>query len=142
VIDFQQSGSAGIYPALAEAFRIPWHMIADGDGESLRFKKQILDRGFSETDLLGRFITLTPPNDLEDQLIADGHLPLLRDILAEICGPSALTCNEADFRARLKNRKTGYMGALSLRVGSDPALAMRMPSAFVTLITNLRNGQV
>jgi putative ATP-dependent endonuclease of OLD family len=27
VIDFQQSGSAGIYPALAEAFGIPWHMI-------------------------------------------------------------------------------------------------------------------
>jgi putative ATP-dependent endonuclease of OLD family len=141
VIDFQQSGSAGIYPALAEAFRIPWHMIADGDEESLRFKKQILDRGFNETDLVGRFITLTPPNDLEDQLIADGHLQLLRDILAQICGPSALTCNEADFRARLKNRKTGFMGALSLRVGSDPALAMRMPTAFVTLITNLRNGQ-
>lgn len=141
VIDFQQSGSAGIYPALAEAFRIPWHMIADGDDESLRFKKQILDRGFNEADLVGRFITLTPPNDLEDQLIADGHLQLLRDILAQICGPSALTCNEADFRARLKNRKTGYMGALSLRVGSDPALAMRMPTAFVTLITNLRNGQ-
>jgi putative ATP-dependent endonuclease of OLD family len=141
VIDFQQSGSAGIYPALAEAFRIPWHMIADGDEESLRFKKQILDRGFNETDLVGRFITLSPPNDLEDELIADGHLQLLRDILAQICGPSALTCNEADFRARLKNRKTGYMGALSLRVGSDPALAMRMPTAFVTLITNLRNGQ-
>jgi len=40
VIDFQQSGSAGIYPALAEAFRIPWHMIVDGDAESAKFRKQ------------------------------------------------------------------------------------------------------
>ena len=140
VIDFQQSGNAGIYPALAEAFGIPWQMIVDGDSESTKFKQQILDRGFREDELSGRFLTLPPPNDLEDQLIADGHLQLLRDILAEVSGRSALTCDETEFRARLKNRKTGYMGALSLRVAADAALAGRMPAAFVTLITNLRDG--
>ena len=44
-----------------------------------------------ETGLGGKFITLTTPNDLEDQMIADGHSQLLRDILAESCGPSVLT---------------------------------------------------
>ena len=140
VIDFQQSGSAGIYPALAEGFGIPWHMIVDGDGESTKFKQQILDRGFREDELVARFVTLPPPSNLEDQLIANGHLQLLREILAEISGHSALTCAEEEFRARLKNRKTGYMGALSLRVAADAALAARMPTAFVTLITNLRDG--
>lgn len=140
VIDFQQSGSAGIYPVLAQAFDIPWHMIVDGDGESARFRQQILDRGFREDELTNRFFTLPTPNDLEDQLIADGHLQLLREILAEISDPSALTCPEAEFRSRLKNRKTGYMGTLSLRVAADAALAARMPTAFVNLITGLRDG--
>lgn len=140
VVDFQQSGSAGIYPALAEAFGIPWHMIVDGDAESTKFKQQILDRGFVEDEIVGRFETLPAPNDLEDQLIADGHSELLREILAETCGESVLRCSEMEFRQRLNNRKTGYMGSLSLRIADDAALAARMPEPFVRLITNLRDG--
>jgi putative ATP-dependent endonuclease of OLD family len=140
VIDFQQSGSAGIYPALAEAFKIPWHMITDGDPESAKFRQQILDRGFRDDDLTNRFTTLPTPNDLEDQLIADGHIHVLRNILAEIGGKSALTCPVDEFRARLKNQKTGYMGVLSLRVAVDPALASQMPAAFVNLINKLRSN--
>jgi putative ATP-dependent endonuclease of OLD family len=140
VVDFQQSGSAGIYPAIAEAFNIPWHMIVDGDAESAKFKKQILDRGFREDELVDHFVTLPPPNALEDQLVADGHLQLLRQILAEISGKSALACPEAELLSRLKKRKTGYMGVLALRVAADPALAARMPAAFVALITDLRDG--
>jgi putative ATP-dependent endonuclease of OLD family len=140
VIDFQHSGSAGIYPALAEAFGIPWHMIVDGDQEGLRFKTQILDRGFREEDLANRFVSLPAPNDMEDQLVADGHLVLLRDILAGIVGESARTCTEDEFVLRLNNKKTGYMGALSLRVANDPVLAGRMPTPFVDLINRLRGG--
>lgn len=140
VIDFQQSGSAGIYPALAEAFRIPWHMIVDGDAESEKFRNQILDRGFREDELIDRFVSLPSPNTLEDQLVADGHLQLLREILAEISGNSALTCPEAELISRLKNKKTGYMGALSLRIAADPALAGRMPAAFTNMINILRKG--
>jgi len=140
VIDFQQSGSAGIYPALAEAFGIPWHMITDGDQEATKFRQQIIDRGFNDDDLTGHFDTLPPPNDLEDQLIADGHEPMLRQILADIGSASALTCSPDEFRARLKNRKPEYMGALSLRVAADPALAQRMPARFVTHIVNLRGS--
>lgn len=140
VIDFQQSGSAGIYPALAEAFGIPWHMIVDGDAESAKFKQQILSRGFVEADLTERFVTLPPPLDLEDCLLADGHEQMLREILAGICGRGALTCQLDEFRARLKNRKTGYMGVLAPRVANDPALAARMPAPFVGLINTLRGS--
>jgi putative ATP-dependent endonuclease of the OLD family len=140
VIDFQQSGSAGIYPALAEAFGIPWHMIVDGDAESIKFKNQILGRGFQEAELGDRFISLPAPNTLEDQLVADGHLQLLREILSGIGDNSALQCSEAEILARLKNKKTGYMGVLSLRVANDRGLAAQMPGAFVNLITALRNG--
>jgi hypothetical protein len=140
VIDFKQSGNAGVYAALAEAFGIPWHIIVDGDDEGAKFRKQISDRGFEEEELTGHFASLPQPHDLEDQLVADGHGPLLRDILAEISGPTALTCSLDELRLRLKNRKTGYMGVLSLRVAADLALAQRMPAAFVKLITGLRDG--
>ena len=139
VIDFQQSGNAGIYPALAEGFRIPWHMIVDGDHEAAKFRQQIIDRGFEEDALANHFSTLTVPNDLEDQLLADGNEPLLREILAEVGGPSALNCSPDEFRARLKNKKTGYMSALSSRVAKDQSLARRMPERFVNLITELRD---
>jgi len=140
VIDFQQSGSAGIYPALAQGFNIPWHMIVDGDAESAKFRQQILDRGFRDDDSIDHFTTLPPPNDLEDQLLADGHVQLLRQILAEIGEKSALACTLDELRLRLKKEKTGYMGVLSLRVASDSVLASQMPAAFVNLVTKLRDG--
>lgn len=140
VIDFQQSGSAGIYPALAEAFGIPWHMITDGDAESEKFKRQILSRGFTEADIAGRFSTLPPPRGLEDCLIADGHEQLLREILAGISGQGAMTCPLDELRGRLSNRKTGYMSVLAPRVALNPALAATMPAAFVGLINTLRGA--
>lgn len=138
VIDFQQSGSAGIYAALAQAFQIPWDTIVDGDAESAKFRRQLLTRGFSEEDLVSHFSTLPPPMDLEDCLIADGHEQLLRECLASVSGRSALTCPLEEFRVRLKNRKTGYMGALAPRVAADATLASRMPAAFVALVNRLR----
>ena len=140
VIDFQQSGSAGIYPALADAFDIPWHMVVDGDNESAKFRRQILNRGFSDDDLDGRMVTLPPPRDLEDQLLADGHEQLLREALAGIAGKSALTCRKEELVARLKNRKAGYMSVLAPRIAGDEVLASRMPAAFVALIIRLRDG--
>ena len=84
VIDFQQSGSAGIYPALAEAFNIPWHMIVDGDEAGKNFRGQILKRGFNEGDLVGHFEMLPQNKTLEDQLVADDNDQLFREILEEI----------------------------------------------------------
>lgn len=137
IIDFQQSGSAGIYPALAESFGIPWHMITDGDDEATKFRQQILDRGFTEGELKKKHTTLPKDHDLEDQLLADGHEQLLREIMGAVSGKSALTCPFDEFKARLKNKKTGYMGALSLRIATDKALAEKMPKPFVDIVKSL-----
>lgn len=141
VIDFQQSGNAGIYPALADAFRIPWDMVVDGDAESEKFKQQILDRGYSEDDLKGKFTTHPKPQDLEDCLVALGHEGLLRKVLSEISGKVVLTCPLPDFMARLKNKKTGYMSKLAPMVAADPALTVKMPKAFVDLISAYKAGK-
>jgi putative ATP-dependent endonuclease of OLD family len=140
VIDFQEGDNAGIYPALATAFGMPWHMVVDGDDQSAKFRQQILDRGFRETDLTGKLFTLPPPHNLEDQLIADGHEQLLRDILFEAGVQTARACTLDEFRSQLNNRKTAYMASLALRVSEDVALAQRMPRAFVDLILGLRDG--
>ena len=50
-----------LYPALAQGFGIPWHMIVDGD-KATGFKQQILDRGFDDSELDGRFASFPPPN--------------------------------------------------------------------------------
>ncbi|HJU11161.1 MAG TPA: TOPRIM nucleotidyl transferase/hydrolase domain-containing protein, partial [Candidatus Binataceae bacterium] len=142
VIDFQNNGNAGIYPALADAFGIPWRMITDGDAESEKFKGQILKRGFTEDDLAGKFSTLPQPNSLEEQLLVDGHEQLLRTILDENGSPNALNCPLDEFRGRLKNAKTGYMAGLAPRVAADPALAVRMPAPFVALVQALKDGTV
>lgn len=138
VIDFQQSGNAGIYPALADAFHIPWNMIVDGDQEAQIFRRQILDRGFREDDLAGRFASLDVDLDLEAQLVAGGHEQLLREILTAISGRSARECSVEELLSRLRNRKTGYMGKLSQRVRSDEVLAQSMPRPFVDLIAILQ----
>jgi putative ATP-dependent endonuclease of OLD family len=138
VIDFQQSGNAGVYPALADAFGIPWDMVVDGDGESEKFKQQILDRGYTEADIKGKFSTHPKPQDLEDCLVALGHEGLLRKIMSETSGKAVLTCSLPEFMARLKNKKTGYMSKLAPMVAADPALAAKMPKAFLDLINGYK----
>ena len=142
VIDFKQSGNAGIYPALAEAFNIPWHMIVDGDQEADKFKQELTKRGFVEDDLNENFETLDVPNSLEDQLIADGHEPLLRTILAEISTNSALNCSLEEFVKSLKNNKASYMKMLSSRVREDASLARTMPTPFVNFVTHLKDSSL
>jgi putative ATP-dependent endonuclease of OLD family len=140
VIDFQQSGNPGIYLALATAFDMPWQMVVDGDAANAKFQQQIFDRGFAQADLNGRFFALPATYDLEDQLIADGHEQLLRDILFEAGVQTARTCTLDEFRSQLNNRKTAYMAPLALRVSTDVALAQQMPRAFVDLVVGLRDG--
>jgi putative ATP-dependent endonuclease of OLD family len=142
VIDFQNNGNAGIYPALADTFGIPWRMITDGDAESEKFKAQILKRGFTEADIVGKFSTLPRPNTLESQLLADGHEQLLRTVLHENGSPNAHGCPIDELRARLKNAKTAYMAALAPKIAADPALAGRMPTPFVALVQALKDGTV
>jgi putative ATP-dependent endonuclease of OLD family len=142
VIDFQQSGNPGIYPALATAFGIPWHMVVDGGAEYAKFLQQVWDRGFQKGDVAKCLITLPDQHDLEDQLLADGHEQMLRKLIAETGVKTALTCSLAEFTKQLKNRKAGYMSALALQIAGDATLAARMPKPFVDLIVGLRDGTI
>lgn len=137
VIDFQDTGTnPGVYATLAEAFDIPWHMIVDGDAAGEKFRNQLLNRGFRNEDLDGHCETLPQGNNLEGQLIADGHKDLLQEILEqegiELSG---------NIKRDLSNNKAVYMSVLASKVESDLALAKTMPLAFVGLITCLRDGK-
>ncbi len=138
VIDFQNNGSPAIYAALADAFEIPWDMIVDGDDEGARFCKQIVKRGFTQAEVDERVTSLTPPHNLEEQLIADGHEALLRDILCDLIGSSAKSCDLDTLKRHLKNRKVAYMTELAPMVAADAKLAAQMPKPFVDLIERLK----
>ena len=140
VIDFQNNGNPGVYAGLADALGIPWVMITDGDAEGIKFHRQLIKRGFTEDDVNDHVLSLKAPNDLEEQLIADGHENLLRDILGDIQGKSAKTCPLDEFKKQLKNKKTAYMIKLALRVADDAELAMKMPEPFVKAVEHLKNG--
>ena len=84
--------------------------------------------------------TLPRPNDLEGQLLADGHEQRLREIMGKVSGPAAERLPLEEFKARLRNKKTGYMSVLATQVATDPVLAAQMPEPFVSLVTALRNG--
>jgi len=142
VIDFQNNGNASVYPALAEAFSIPWNMITDGDPESVKFQVQLKKRGFNDADLKAHLDILPEPNNFEDQLLADGHEPLLRTILTEFVGAIANTCSPDDLKRHLKRRKTAYMTRLAPMVAADPTLAKQMPAPFVATIERLRDSKL
>lgn len=138
VIDFKNSGNAGIYAALAEAFGIPWHMITDGDPESEKFRKELSKRGFNSDDLAAHFETLPQPNDLEDQLLVDGQEALLRQIMVEVGISAMATCPVEEFKRCLKNNKTAYMVRLARILIADQTLAAKMPTVFVEFIKKLK----
>lgn len=142
IVDFQNNGNAGVYPALADAFAIPWNMVTDGDPESAKFKIQLEKRGFNANDLSARFVTLPPPNTLEEQLLADGHELLLRTVLAELDVANAQSCTVDELRRLLRRRKVPYMTRLAARVAADSVLALQMPAPFVDLINGLRSGTI
>ena len=138
VIDFQDTGiNPGVYATLAEAFGIPWHMIVDGDTAGEEFQNNLLNRGFRNEDLDGHCEMLPQGNNLEGQLIAEGHEDLLKEILEQ---EGELSGNIKRDLSNNRN-KTVYMSVLASKVESDPALAQTMPSAFVDLITDLRDGK-
>ena len=138
VIDFQATGTnPGVYATLAEAFGIPWHMIVDDDTKGEDIRNQLLNRGFRNEDLDDHFEMLPQGNTLERQLIADGHEDLLKEILEQ--EGIKLSGNIKSDLSNNRN-KTVYMSVLASKV-SDPALAQTMPSAFVDLITDLRDGK-
>lgn len=136
VIDFKNSGSAGIYPPLADVFGIDWHMVSDGDDLG-KHQQELLKRGYTAADLADRSIGLAEP-DLEKQLIADGHEQRLREILMKLGIADADTCAPDVLYAKLKKNKTEYMSQLAIQVAADGSLAQQMPGPFVAHINALK----
>ena len=139
VIDFQNNGNAGIYSALADGFGIPWHMATDGDAESEKFHGQLSKRGYFPNDFKNRVFTLCKGNDLEDQLLADGHEKLLREVLCEVGIGKAAKCSVEDLKSFLKNRKTAYMANLAPKVAANAELAAKMPKPLVAIVKALKD---
>jgi putative ATP-dependent endonuclease of OLD family len=139
VIDFQNNGNAGIYSALADGFGIPWQMATDGDAESEKFHAQLFKRGYCPDDFTNRVFTLLKGNDLEDQLLADGHEELLRMVLCDVGVGKAEKCSIEELKAFLKNRKTAYMANLAPKVAVDSTLAAKMPKPLVAIVKALKD---
>lgn len=134
VIDFQNNGSPGIYASLAAAFEIDWRIVVDGDAAGDKYLKLLRGKGFREQELIERAGQLTKPHDLEAQLVADGHGPLLRAIFTERGDKNAAALTDEELLARLNNNKIAYMTPLAAKVSKDKALAEAMPAPFVAII--------
>ena len=137
VIDAQNNGNPATFAVLARALGIPWLAVFDGDKAGRDFVKSIENRGFDSTELEMRCHT-HPAGDLEEQLVADGLGPDLRDTLASIGIQDADGLNDVDLAPRLRDNKPTYAAELAARVRRDIDLAKRAPYAFRTAIKKLR----
>lgn len=137
VIDAQNNGSPAIFAALARALAIPWLAVFDGDTAGMEFIKSIEKRGFNATDIQRRCRTL-PNGGLEEQLVADGLGPELREILAEIDGKNMNKLDDKSLVRRLQDSKTKYAAELAMRIRCNSELAARTPAAFRDAIEQLR----
>jgi putative ATP-dependent endonuclease of OLD family len=137
VIDAVNNGHPATFAALARALGIPWIAVLDGDAAGLGYVRAITARDFDATFVAQRCSTL-PSGTLEQQLLADGLEPDLREVLQSIGETDALTINRAALERCLDGNKTRYAAALAARIAADVTLARRMPQAFRDAIRALR----
>jgi putative ATP-dependent endonuclease of OLD family len=137
VIDAQNNGSPDTFAALARALGIPWCAVFDGDTAGRSYVKKIAVRDFEPAFLATRCKTL-PAGNLEQQLLADGLEPDLRQILQTIGQTDALTMDHPALEKCLADCKTRYAAELAKHIAADPALAQRMPQAFRDAVKSLR----
>ena len=137
VIDAQNNGSPATFAVLARALGIPWLAVFDGDEEGRAFVERIKRRGFDSTGLKER-CHIHPDGDLEEQLVADGLGPDLRDTLVSSGIQDADGLCDIDLLSYLRNHKTTYAAVFAARVRRDAQLAMRTPNAFRAAVEQLR----
>lgn len=137
VIDAQNNGNPQIFAALARAFSIPWLAVFDGDQAGLSYCQSIQNRGFAPAFVAERCRTHAAGN-LEQQLLADGLEPELRDVLQSIGVLEAPTATPQELLRLLDGHKTAYAAALGSSLRGNAALAARMPEAFRNAIASLR----
>jgi putative ATP-dependent endonuclease of the OLD family len=137
VIDAQNNGYPDTFAALARALGIPWIAVVDGDAAGVGYVQAISGRGLDAAFVTERCKTL-PSGTLEQQLLADGLEPVLRDVLQSIGHADALAMDRPTLEKCLNKHKTRYAAELAARIAADVALAQRMPQQLRDAITSLR----
>lgn len=137
VIDAQNNGHPAIFAALARALSIPWLGVFDGDQAGQDYCDSITARNFDPAFVAQRCVRL-PAGHLEQQLLADGLEPVLRDVLRELGQTDALTIDRNALEARLDKHKTSYAAVLAARIDANPLLAPQMPQVLRDSIAALR----
>ena len=137
VIDAQNNGNPATFAALTRALDIPWLAVFDGDKEGRDCIQRIGKRGFDASELQERCHT-HQAGDIEEQLVADGLGPELRETLETIGIPNARGMNDKELVAALRKRKNEYAWEIAIRIRSDPRLAHRLPITFRDAIKSLR----
>ncbi len=137
VIDAQNNGNPEAFAVLARALKIPWLAVFDGDSKGRQYIERIQNRGFEEVELQYRCRTL-PDGYLEEQLVADGLAPELRETLEAIGVDNAAQMSDSELIDSLKHNKTKYANELAARVRCNSELAKRSPTAFQDAVQQLR----
>ena len=138
IINFQQSSGLGVFVSLAEALRIPWFILSDGDDQKERFIKELNNRGFRKSELDGRYFSLDDGLTLESQLVADGNSLLLKSILNSLGENIHDSSDNTELLRLMKNHKIKYMIELCFRITENRLIGNSMPKAFIEVIEKLR----
>lgn len=138
VIDAQNNGNPATFAALARALSIPWLAVFDGDDAGHRYVQWIRSRGLADEEVATR-CRIHPAGDLEQQLVADGLGPVLRDILAEMNVSGAQNLADEALPERLRADKAACAAAFAARIRVQPDLAQRALPAFRDAIGDLRS---
>ena len=88
--------------------------------------------------LSGRRVSLLPAGTIEQQLVADGLQPELKAILLALGYAQAASLTDDALVKQLEVCKVNYASELSRRVGTDPALAQRMPECLRKAVMSMK----
>ena len=136
VIDTQNNGNPAMFAALARALGIPWIAIFDGDQAGQRYIDSIGRRGFEQATVTS-LCALLPVGSLEQQLVADGLTPELKQVLSTIGVRDVANLDAGALQRALDTNKIAYVAELAARVEADAGLAARMPQVFRDAIVRL-----
>jgi putative ATP-dependent endonuclease of OLD family len=136
LIDAQNNGSPATFAVLARALGIPWIAVFDGDDAGRKYVQAIRARGFTDLELQNRCL-LHSIGDLEEQLIADGLGPDLREILTGIGVQDVAEADDDVLSSRMREHKTAYAAALAAHIRGDARMVARAPEAFRTAVKRL-----
>jgi putative ATP-dependent endonuclease of OLD family len=142
LIDFQNNGSAGIFPVVARIFEIPWVMICDTDQAGLGYIENLRDRGFSEEEIADRAFNYPEKDtDIELFLINNGFEPEYLELFKRKGVKVENDPGDEDLKNEiagiLRGDKIEYMRALINLLKEREMDASRIPEFFKNSINKI-----